>query len=146
MKKATFGAIILATLSLAACRKTETPSPQAAAGGNHKRVATTQTTVTTYSGRAIGLSATTWTSSAAGVMSIQTIWAQTAAVPVTGGFDDTTHIGGIIAGFVSADSLYASASGLGSATVSKSTVTNLRVTAGAHVISAAFVQATAQAS
>lgn len=146
MKKATFGSIILITLSLAACQKTETPLPETITGANHKRVTATQTAVTTFSGRATGLNATVWTSTGLAIVSTQTIWAQTAALPASGGFDDTTHIQGNISGFVSTDSIYAATSGQGSRTVSTSSVTNLRVTAGGNTISAAFVQATANAS
>jgi len=145
MKKATLGSMLLITLSMAACQKSATPVPVNSPDARLRKASTTQSAATTYSGRATGMNATVWNTQNLVVTSTQTIWAQTIALPSTGGVDDTSQLMGNVSGFITADSLYSSTNGQGSAIVSKSSVSRLRVTAGGHVISAAFLEATAQA-
>jgi hypothetical protein len=148
MKKITLWSIALIALSTAACRKSETPSPDLQPNAPYKKTAagggnTSSATTTTYSGQATGVNATVMNTSGAIVTSNQTILSQTSALPATGGSGQASLLQASITGTLTADSLGAVTSAQNGTTRSESAAKTLSLTIGTNVIAASTITSTA---
>jgi hypothetical protein len=145
MKKTAYlCALSLTLFALTACEKSDVTTTETQETVLSKKGGGT-TAAPVFGGQATGVNAIVVNTQQPIVTSNQTILAQTAALPATGGSQQASATAVSIPGALSADALTASANGVGDRTVSQSSATNLNITIAGNVITATSVQSSATA-
>jgi hypothetical protein len=139
---------VLASLIFTSCAQEDlaTPSTKGNSDILAAKKSDRETGIVTYSGQATGLNATIMTQQNGGIVSHQTILAQTGFLPASGGNLSANYAQANIEGVLTAETLNASTSGQGNQTTSQASATFLNVTIAGNVISADYVSATATAT
>jgi hypothetical protein len=143
----TLWSVLLIILTMAACRKAETPAPANSVNLQMKKAAAGPGTATTaYGGQATGINATIWNTTSPIYTSTQTLFSQTALLAATGGVETASAALVSMPGVLTAESLSASTTGQGGTTTSTAAATNLSMTVSGHTITATQLQADAAVS
>jgi hypothetical protein len=143
-KTASLWAVAMTVFAFAACEKADLITSEAETITASKKGGVV-TAVTSFGGQATGLNAIVVNTQSTIVTSNQTILAQTALLPTTGGSLQAGAAPATIPGVFSADALTASITGSGDRSVSQAAATNVSITIGGNVITATSVQSSATA-